>query len=94
MFKRFAVLILMIICLMGCHGSKPMDGLNGHEESPIGYPNVTEYGNDGYFYLVDNNTGVVYLKYDGRYHCGLTVMTHKNGQPITIDELKKWYEEQ
>ena len=84
----------MIVCLMGCHGSKPMNGLNGHKESPIGYPNVTEYGNDGYFYLVDNNTGVVYLKYDGGYHCGLTVMTHKNGQPITIDELKKWYEEQ
>ena len=83
----------MIVCLVGCHGSKPVDGLNGHKESPIGYPNVTEYGNDGFFYLVDNNTGVVYLKYEGGNFCGLTVMTHKNGQPITIDELKKWYEE-
>ena len=94
MFNRFIVLIPMIVCLVGCHGSKSMNGLNEHKESPIGYPNVTEYGNDEFFYLVDNNTGVVYLKYESGYLCGLTVMTHENGQPITIDELKKWYEEQ
>ena len=45
MFKRFIVLVMMIVCLVGCHGSKSINGLNEHKESPIGYPNVTEYGN-------------------------------------------------
>ena len=87
MFKRFLILALLIVSLTGCHGVKAKEGLE-EGYSPIGYPNVTEYGNIGYFYIVDNNTGVVYLCYGDGYRCGITVMLDENGDPITVDDLK------
>lgn len=87
MFKRFLILALLIVSLTGCHGVKAKEGLE-EGYSPIGYPNVTEYGNIGYFYIVDNNTGVVYLSYKGGYRQGITVMLDENGDPITVDDLK------
>ena len=89
MFKRFIVLILMIVCLVGCHGSKPANGLNGHKESPIGYPNITTYGNDRFLYVVDENTNVVYLVYNGLYQYGMSVMLDENGNVITVDKLRE-----
>ena len=78
----------MIVCLMGCHGSKPRNGLNEYKESPIGYPNITTYGNDKFLYVVDENTNVVYLVYNGSYQYGMSVMFDENGDVITVDKLK------
>jgi len=87
MFKRFLILALLIVSLTGCHGVKAKEGLE-EGYSPIGYPNVTEYGDSKYYYIVDNNTGVVYLCYMYGYMCGITVMLDENGDPITVDDLK------
>ena len=59
MFKKIITMILLVVCLAGCgtYGSKANKG-NKDEYSPIGYPNVTEYGTGNYHYVVDNNTGV------------------------------------
>ena len=78
---------LLIVSLTGCHGVKAKNGLE-EDYSPIGYPNVTEYGDSVYFYIVDNNTGVVYLSYRDGYRQGITVMLDENGDPITVDDLK------
>lgn len=87
MFKRFLILALLIVSLTGCHGVTVKNGLE-EDYSPIGYPNVTEYGDSVYFYIVDNNTGVVYLSYRDGYRQGITVMLDENGDPITVDDLK------
>ena len=55
-------------------------------------PNVIEIGDysgatDGYFYLVDKNTGVVYLCYQGTYRRAITVMLNTDGTPITAEQL-------
>ena len=54
-------------------------------------PNVIEIGDrsgvDGYFYLVDKNTSVVYLCYDGVYRRAITVMLNTDGTPITAEQL-------
>ena len=78
----------MIVCLVGCHGSKSRNGLNGYKGSPIGYPNITTYGNDKFLYVVDENTNVVYLVYNGMYQYGMSVMLDENGDVITVDKLK------
>ena len=91
MFKKIIVIILLVVCLTGCgiYGSKANKG-NKDEYSPIGYPNVTEYGTGNYYYVVDNNTGVVYLRERDGYHAALSVMFDENGDVITVDKLKKW----
>ena len=89
MFKKILTIILLVVCLVGCgiYGSKANKG-NKDEYSPIGYPNVTEYGNGNYHYVVDNNTGVVYLRERDGYHAALSVMFDENGDVITVDKLK------
>lgn len=81
--------MLLVVCLAGCgiYGSKANKGNKG-EYSPIGYPNVTEYGTGNYHYVVDNNTGVVYLRERDGYHDALSVMFDENGNVITVDKLR------
>ena len=51
-------------------------------------PNIVEISNGyGYFYVVDANTGVVYLKYESGYHGAITVMLNADGTPITAEQL-------
>lgn len=48
----------------------------------------TSYGSDsGYSYLVDNETGIVYLIYRGTYGIGLTPRLHEDGSPYTAEEM-------
>lgn len=54
-------------------------------------PNILTIGDTradcGYFYLVDKNTGVVYLGYEGNRRRALTVMLNADGKPITAEQL-------
>lgn len=48
----------------------------------------TSYGSDsGYSYLVDDETGIVYLIYRGAYGVGLTPRIHEDGSPYTAEEM-------
>ena len=90
MFKKIITMILLVVCLAGCdtYGSKANKAYKD-EYSPIGYPNVTEYGNGNYHYVVDNNTGVVYLRERDGYHAALSVMFDEKGNVITVDKLRE-----
>ncbi|WP_206759308.1 hypothetical protein, partial [Acinetobacter baumannii] len=62
--KIISIVILACLCLSGC-GEGAVQGTN---ISNIDYytPDISEIGDgfgSGYSYLIDNNTGVVYLKY-------------------------------
>lgn len=55
-------------------------------------PNILACGSpsatgDSYFYVIDINTGVVYLSYSAGYHHGITVMLNADGTPITAEQL-------
>ena len=43
--------------------------------------------NFGYCYLVDKNTGVVYLEYDSYRRHAITLMVNADGTPITAEQL-------
>ena len=82
--------ILSLCCLMGCKGQAAPD--YGDTEN-YELPNVTriiEPNNDvGYNYLIDNNTGVVYIEYDGTYRHAISVMFNADGTIMTEDDIKK-----
>ena len=53
-------------------------------------PNILSTSNLGggnYFYIIDKNTGVVYLGYGYSYRYGVTVMVNRDGTPITAEQL-------
>lgn len=83
--------VLTMVSLVGCKGQAQADYGNtkGYE-----LPNVTrilEPNNDvGYNYLIDNNTGVVYLEYKGvNGGRAITVMFNKDGTLMKEKDIKK-----
>lgn len=69
-------------CLVGC------DGARARKEESYGVkPKITTYGSEYYFYIVDENTEVVYLGYRNYNQFGMTVMLNADGTPITADQL-------
>ena len=91
--KKKLVLAIFATTLLFASGCD--DGVKSKLEnsSIIGSPDITQYAEDGttvykYFYVVDNNTNVVYLQFVGGYKGGITVMLNADGTPITVDQLK------
>ena len=92
MRKKIALLIATVCAVAGV--------LTGCAPSGVAYaerniqdiaPNIVEIGdkswNAGYFYIVDKNTGVVYLGYDSNYRFGITPVLNADGTPITAKQL-------
>ena len=82
--------VLAIVLLTGCKGQAPADYGNTEDYK---LPNVTRivspWSDTGYNYLIDNDTGVVYLEYDGGYGRALTVMFNADGTLMTEKDIKK-----
>ena len=92
--KKIVVLAVLILCLVGCDESKPgryssspadVQTLEDYKELDLVSSNKRDYG---YSYLVDKNTGVVYLEYSGYRTYGITVMFNADGTVMTEDDIK------
>lgn len=85
-----ALSVLVITSLTGCKGQAR--GNYGNTED-YKLPNVTkimgQWSDGGYNYLIDNDTGVVYLEYNGGYEHAITVMFHSDGTVMTEKDIKK-----
>lgn len=82
--------VLAIVLLTGCKGQVQADYGNTEDYE---LPNVTAlvslWNDKGYSYLIDNNTGVVYLEYNGGYEHAITVMFNADGTVMTEKDIKK-----
>lgn len=86
-----ALSVLAIVLLTGCKGQAQADYGNTEDYK---LPNVTSILEPnmgvGYNYLIDNNTGVVYLEYDGvNGGHAITVMFNADGTVMTEKDIKK-----
>jgi hypothetical protein len=90
--KRFLLMVTMACILTSCSPSN-VDKNETTNENLIPTPNLlisetTSVNNkERYSYIVDKNTGVVYLGYDGIYRHALTVMLDTDGKPVTAKQL-------
>ena len=89
--KRIIVLIVaLLLLLVGCGANSA--GANRDFSSGI-RPNILECGSSGadgggsYYYIVDMNTGVVYLSYDGYRRHAISVMVNADGSPVMAEQL-------
>ena len=82
--------VLTVVLLTGCKGQVQADYGNTEDYK---LPNVTRiispHNDVGYNYLIDNNTGVVYLEYDGTHRHAITVMFNSDGTVMTEKDIKK-----
>lgn len=94
MNKRIKIIfacVMLSLLLSGCakNANKPdIDTTSGITPNILSTSNL---GNENYFYIVDKNTGVVYLGYSGIRKYGLSVMLNRNGTPVTAEQLEIKY---
>lgn len=86
---KIRIIICLVIAAM-LAGCKP-DASNPVMEPSNGIrPYMREYSNregDRYWYVVDENTGVVYIRFSAQYEGGITPALNADGTPITRDQL-------
>lgn len=89
------IIITLVVCvcitLCGCAGNGNL-GIVKHNESIENVaPNILDLGDKEngccYYYVVDMNTGVVYLCFDSYSRHGITVMLNRDGTPVTAEQL-------
>ena len=81
--KKFLLMLTMACVLTSCSPSNV--DTNG---DLIPRPKIlTSENNEYYTYIVDKNTGVVYLEYDSFYRHALTVMLNADGTPVIAEQL-------
>ena len=88
--KRLIIIlsVLAIVLLTGCKG-QAQEGYGNTEDYEL--PNVTrivsQWNVKGYNYLIDNDTGVVYL--ENNSSLAITVMYNADGTIMTEKDIKK-----
>lgn len=82
--KKVLAILLIGLTLAGCgEGNNPSE----YKIQNIS-PNMVQVGTQPYYYyMVDKNTGVVYLEYTAGYHCAMTVMFNADGSVVTAEQL-------
>lgn len=92
MRKTIAIICLtaMLFMLAGCEEGK--SGATPGYSSEYNIPDISILAEDtgpyDYFYVLDNNTGVVYLQFIGYRRAGITVALNADGTPITVDQIR------
>lgn len=84
--KKILIGLSCILMLIGCG----TDATSAKENYQNITPNIVQIENSyraSYFYLLDKNTGVVYLQYSDGYAAGMTVMLNTDGTPVTAEQL-------
>jgi hypothetical protein len=82
--KRFLLMVTMACILTSCSPSN-VDTNGDLIPTPIILKSETDNGR--YTYIIDKNTGAVYLEYDGYRRRALTVMLNTDGTPLTAEQL-------
>lgn len=83
--KKFLVIILCALLLSGCGEGITKADINIQEKN---MPNLVRLGyGRGYYYIIDKNTGVVYLYHQDGYAAAMTVMLNADGTPVTAEQL-------
>lgn len=92
MRKMIVIICLtaMLFMLTGCGEGQSSSTPRYSSEYTV--PDISILAKDtptyNYFYLLDNNTGVVYLQFDAYDRSGITVALNADGTPLTIDQIK------
>lgn len=90
--KKIMVILCVITALLlsGCNGGQA-HSIPGYS-TQYSVPNIVDLAEGRidytYSYVVDNNTGVVYIQVSGFRRVGITVALNADGTPITVNQIK------
>ena len=82
-----ALSVLIIISITGCKGQVQADYGNTEDYESPNVTRISQWSSMGYSYLIDNNTGVVYL--ENNSSLAITVMYNADGTLMKEKDIKK-----
>lgn len=89
--KKILFVLLAMLLLTGCSEGEVTGVVQPETHAQDIFPSLLRTGdsnyNEVYCYIVDKNTGVVYLEYSAGYHRAITLMMNADGTPITAEQL-------
>lgn len=84
----FIVILCLVFSACGATNvSRPEKNFTSEITPDIFECGGTDDSEGVYYYIIDKNTGVVYLSYDSFRRHAITVMLNSDGTPITADQL-------
>ena len=90
--KKILAVLLLTLLLTGCKGQAQPELINPEDYELPNVSKVVETNaniDTGYNYLIDNNTGVVYLEYKSGYGRAITIMFNADGTVMTEKDILK-----
>jgi len=83
--KKMILILICALLLTGCVNNSA-DSTTSDQKIK---PDLISLSQDGgnYYYVVDKNTHVVYLKYDNGHQSGITIMLKTDGTPMLAKDL-------
>ena len=84
MRKIIIAIVLLAVLFSGCGSGTETQTSDVKKPDIIA---VNKEGIIGYNYIIDADTGVVYLKYFGGKSSAISVMLNPDGTPVTAEQL-------
>jgi len=92
MKKTIAIICLTAMLFMLTECKEGQSTSTTRYSSEYNVPDISSLAKDtdsyNYFYVIDNNTGVVYLQFSGFRRAGITVALNADGTPITVNQIR------
>lgn len=89
MKKIIACVCISVLLLTGCNGVSRNTVEPQSNISPRIKVYSDNFGNEyQWWYVVDENTGVVYLQFEGVHQGGITPLLNPDGTPVTKAQLE------
>ena len=87
--KRFLLMVIAVCALTSCAPNNANASDVDTHTNLVLENNILKIKLDRsyYSYIVDKNTGVVYLEHDSYHKYALVPMLNANGTPVTVEQL-------
>lgn len=88
----FSFVIIVSIKAARANKTSNISSNNTYDTSLYDEPNIlttSDINNDGYYYIIDNNSGVVYLGYYTANKKAMTIMFNADGTVMNVNDIKK-----
>ena len=83
--KKIIIFLMYTLLLTSCQHNETESAYSNQNITP-NIMSLSENDNQ-YYYVIDKNTHVVYLAFNGVYRAGITVLVKADGTPMLAEDL-------
>lgn len=86
--KKWFIATIACLLLTGCDNGVPSSSVSSNGYIKPSMRRISSFGDGGFSYVIDDNTGVVYIQYDSTNQYGITPAYKLDGSLLSEDDIK------